>query len=70
MENHYEAIAKIVGGALHASNRLTGVINSLISYFSSYDENFDAEQFRLDAVHGCYNKEEVIETIVQPKVNT
>ena len=70
MKEHYEAIAKIVGGSLHSSNRLTPLINSLIGYFSSYDEQFDAEKFRLDAMNGRATDGDKESTIDKPLENT
>jgi len=69
MNQHYEAIAKILGGSLHSSNRLKGIVKTFIEYFSSIDKNFDIEKFSKDALNGEYT-EHIEEPIIEPKVNT
>ena len=70
MNQHYEAIAKILGGSLHSSNRLKGIVKTFIEYFSSVDRDFDIEKFSKDALNGQYIEEYIEEPIVEPKVNT
>ena len=59
MDKHYEAIAKILGGSLHSSNRLKGLVKTFIEYFSSVDENFNIEEFSRNALNGEYIEEVV-----------
>ena len=70
MEQHYEAIAKILGGSLHSSNRLKGIVKTFIEYFSSVDRNFNIEKFSKDALNGQYIEEYIEEPVIEPKVNT
>jgi hypothetical protein len=70
MEQHYEAIAKILGGSLHSSNRLKGIVKTFIEYFSSVDKHFDIEQFSKDALNGQYIEEYIEEPVVKQKANT
>tara|TARA_R100000781_G_scaffold114913_2_gene87839 strand:+ start:974 stop:1186 length:213 start_codon:yes stop_codon:yes gene_type:complete len=70
MNGHYEAIAKIIGGTLHSSNRLKGLVKTFIEYFSSIDEDFDAEQFSQNALNGDYTIDYAEKPIIQPQVNT
>ena len=69
MDKHYEAIAKIIGGTLRTSNRLQGLIKTLVEYFDSQDENFDIAQFKSDALNGNYIDETVEEPIIHKAVN-
>ena len=70
MDKHYTAIAKIIGGTLYSSNRLRGLTKTFVEYFSSVDEEFDAEQFSKDALNGTYMDEHVVTPVIEPKVNT
>ena len=70
MEKHYEAIAKIIGGTLHSSNRLRGLVKTFVEYFNSVDDNFDEERFSKDALNGSYVDDYIEEPIQKPKVNT
>ncbi len=69
MEQHYEAIAKIIGGTLHTSNRLQVVVKTLSEYFDSQDIDFDIEKFKSDALNGDYIDDTIEEPIVQREVN-
>jgi hypothetical protein len=69
MDKHYEAIAKIIGGTLHTSNRLEGLIKTLAEYFDNQDENFDIEQFKSDALNGNYIDETVEKPVINKEVN-
>jgi hypothetical protein len=60
---HYNAIAKIVGGNLHGYTRLDALINSLTRYFESVDENFNPKEFRSACLNGDIMEE-------QPKMDT
>ena len=70
MEKHYEAIAKIIGGTLHSSNRLKGLVKTFVEYFSSIDDNFNSEQFSRDALNGNYIEDYIEEPNVEAKVDT
>lgn len=56
INEHYKAIAIIIGGSLQTSTKLQAVINALSDYFSSKDENFNSEKFKSDALNGDYIK--------------
>jgi hypothetical protein len=60
---HYNAIAKIVGGVLDNNERLNAMVKTLTSYFESVDENFDSGEFR----SACLNGHLMEET---PEINT
>ena len=70
MDKHYEAIAKILGGSLHSSNRLKGIVKTFIEYFSSVDKEFDIESFSRNALNGSYIEEHIEEPVAKPVVNT
>ena len=62
---HYNAIAKIVGGVLNNNDRLNAMVNTLTSYFESVDEGFESKEFRSACLNGHY-MEETLETDVNP----
>ena len=75
---HYNAIAKIVGGTLDNNDRLHPMVNTLTSYFESVDENFNPKEFRSACLNGHfmeeppktdveYQKEEITPTTVENK---
>jgi len=69
MDRHYEAIAKILGGSLHSSNRLKGIVKTFIEYFSSVDKDFDIEKFSRDALNGQYIEEYIEEPVIESKAS-
>lgn len=62
---HYNAIAKIVGGTLNNNDRLYPMVNTLTSYFESVDESFDAKEFRSACLNG-HLMEESSSEVVKP----
>ena len=62
---HYNAIAKIVGGTLENNDRLHPMVNTLTNYFESVDENFNSKEFRSACLNGHY-MEETSETDIEP----
>ena len=77
---HYNAIAKIVGGNLQGYTRLDALINSLTRYFETEDENFNSKDFRSACLNGDVMEEqprmdttptkiEISPTIVENKAN-
>ena len=54
---HYNAIAKIVGGILDNNDKLNPMVNTLTNYFESVDENFDSKEFRSACLNGHYMEE-------------
>ena len=68
MQEHYTAIAKIIGGVLNGSRRLDAIINTLIHYFESEDENFNSQEFRAKCFNGD-NEAVKSEEVVTPSIN-
>lgn len=60
---HYNAIAKIVGGVLDNNERLNAMVKTLTNYFESVDENFNSGEFR----SACLNGHQMEET---PEIDT
>ena len=56
MNKHYEAIANIIGGVLWNSTKLTAVVDTLIKYFKSEDNDFNIEEFRRITLNGDFQK--------------
>tara|TARA_R100000152_G_C6610021_1_gene64207 strand:- start:336 stop:551 length:216 start_codon:yes stop_codon:yes gene_type:complete len=67
IDKHYEAIAKIIGGTLHSSNRLKGLVKTFVEYFSSVDKDFNIEEFSKNALNGQYVEDIVEEPIQKAK---
>ena len=63
---HYNAIAKIVGGTLDNNDKLFPMVNTLTNYFESVDENFKSKEFRSACLNG-HLMEESPETDIEPK---
>ena len=63
---HYNAIAKIVGGVLDNNERLNAMVKTLTNYFESVDENFDSGEFRSACLNG-HCMEETSEIDIEPK---
>lgn len=70
IDKHYEAIAKIIGGTLHSSNRLKGLVKTFIEYFSSVDKDFNIEEFSKNALNGEYVEDIIEEPVQQAKPST
>ena len=62
---HYNAIAKIVGGVLDNNERLNAMVKTLTNYFESVDENFDSGEFRSACLNG-HSMEEIPITDTKP----
>ena len=62
---HYNAIAKIVGGVLDNNERLNAMVKTLTNYFESVDEDFNSGEFRSACLNGHF-MEETSETDVEP----
>ena len=62
---HYNAIAKIVGGVLDNNERLNAMVKTLTNYFASVDETFDSGAFRSACLNG-HLMEETSETDTTP----
>ena len=63
---HYNAIAKIVGGTLNNNDKLHPMVNTLTKYFESSDENFNPKEFRSACLNG-HLMEEPSETDIEPQ---
>ena len=70
MKSYHTAVANIIGGVLHSSNRLMPLINTLIKYFQSEDTDFDGEEFKRIALNGDYTPSIEEEPVETPNPNT
>ena len=65
LKPYHIAIANIIGGILYNSTKLTAIVNTLIDYFESEEDDFDTEEFRRITLNGDYQPQVAEEPVIQ-----